>query len=199
MFFTDGIHLATDGDTDGLHAFAHAIGLNTKWKIKQDIPTYQILNNRSLLLALELGAKPVPPKTIFSFNSIKVPEEKNDSTSKQDVLTYHAKIIEQLYRQISESLTSQYTKEDFLYLMEILVRYPKMESATILLGLLEAEEDETDYLIWVKRKLLRLDLDYEFVIDFLKLPFTRIPLVITRYGKDGIAFIVLTWRLQIGK
>lgn len=102
-----------------------------------------------------------------------------------------------------ELSTSQYSKKDFRLLRERLSNYSSLKSAKSLYDILEFD----DYLEdipksdkeWTKRKIIRLDMEYPFVVDFLQLPFTQIPLVVGKYGNAGVASIILRWRLEIGK
>jgi hypothetical protein len=197
MIFTDGIVLATDGPAIELHAFAHLIGLNTKWVINHDNPYYEVFDKTQLKRALKHGAKPVFPGVLNTGSSYTVSCE---YATEQDVLNHHSTVIGYFHKNILDNSTSQYTREDFLILKNILSNYPNLESASRFIEILEKEEYvENNSKDWVKKKITRLDSEFSFVVDFLKLPYTRIPLVINKYGKEGVAFIILRWRLETGK
>ncbi len=97
---------------------------------------------------------------------------------------------------------NKYTKEDLLILKDKLSKHLTLESARFVWKVLEFDEytenTKNKDIIWVRNKINRLEM-YPFIMDFLDMPFIRIPLVINRYGKGGIAFLVMTWRLEIGK
>lgn len=200
MVYTDGIILVTDGPAVELHSFVHILGLSANWVICHENPYYRITSKNILVKALSLGAQPVPSNILSPNQPFSVTKMETAITSHSDVIDYHLKVVAHYHKNLLDVATSQYTREDLLILKKTLSSYHKLESAKIVYDILGNVEDvEETERAWVKEKFSRLDSEYSFVIDFFRLPFTRIPLVINKYGKEGIAFIILTWRLEIGK
>jgi hypothetical protein len=83
-FYTDSVHLITDGRQWELHDFAERIGLRRIWYQEMPahaIPHYDILSPRILARALVLGAVEVTPKQL-----VRIWLEKNESPGSAQAL-----------------------------------------------------------------------------------------------------------------
>jgi hypothetical protein len=67
MIFTDGTHLATDGDLNELHDFAESIGLKRHYYhgVRKGHPHYDLLNRIRLRDAIAKGAIYVTTKELI--------------------------------------------------------------------------------------------------------------------------------------
>ena len=67
MIFTDGVHLATNGDPQDLHKFAESIGLKRHYYhgVRKGHPHYDILNRAYFEWAIAKGAIYVRPRELI--------------------------------------------------------------------------------------------------------------------------------------
>jgi hypothetical protein len=56
MIYTDGNHIATDGDIEDLHKFAESINLDQEFFKDQGFPHYIVLNRSIFEYAISKGA-----------------------------------------------------------------------------------------------------------------------------------------------